>query len=205
MRAAVLFSVGHHLWHRWSRHQGWRLHGWHAQGQVWCRSCCWLLPGKQRNYAADFFIHEKIKSAIFLYSCDLYTVNPWHMKQDVRCNHIRHITETVFICPTTSFWNPSFLIGFSQAEAQTSEGCGIYGHGEEQCWSRWAWPSFHHILHFSNFPVVSVFTCLLSDCYVADELVVSRAGRRVRVGNTDAEGRMVMVDLLCEMKEKVLL
>ncbi|CAB1319920.1 unnamed protein product [Coregonus sp. 'balchen'] len=41
-----------------------------------------------------------------------------------------------------------------------------------------------------------------SDCYVADELVVSRAGRRVRVGNTDAEGRMVMVDLLCEMKEK---
>ncbi|XP_023694347.1 putative aminopeptidase W07G4.4 [Paramormyrops kingsleyae] len=43
-----------------------------------------------------------------------------------------------------------------------------------------------------------------SDCYVADELVVSRAGRRVRVGNTDAEGRMVMADLLCEMKEKAL-
>ncbi|XP_026851418.2 putative aminopeptidase W07G4.4 [Electrophorus electricus] len=41
-----------------------------------------------------------------------------------------------------------------------------------------------------------------SDCYVADELVVSRAGRRIRVGNTDAEGRMAMVDLLCEMKEK---
>ncbi|KAL3975599.1 lysosomal-associated transmembrane protein [Sarotherodon galilaeus] len=41
-----------------------------------------------------------------------------------------------------------------------------------------------------------------ADCYVADELVVSRAGRRVRVGNTDAEGRMVMVDLLCEMREK---
>ncbi|XP_062854766.1 putative aminopeptidase W07G4.4 [Trichomycterus rosablanca] len=43
-----------------------------------------------------------------------------------------------------------------------------------------------------------------SDCYVSDELIVSRAGRRVRVGNTDAEGRMVMVDLLCEMKEKAL-
>lgn len=40
---------------------------------------------------------------------------------------------------------------------------------------------------------------------MADELVVSRAGRRVRVGNTDAEGRMVMVDLLCEMKEKVII
>ncbi|TRY55483.1 hypothetical protein DNTS_027872 [Danionella cerebrum] len=43
-----------------------------------------------------------------------------------------------------------------------------------------------------------------SDCYVADELVVSRAGRRIRVGNTDAEGRMVMTDLLCEMKEQAL-
>ncbi len=43
----------------------------------------------------------------------------------------------------------------------------------------------------------------LADCYVADELMVSRAGRRIRVGNTDAEGRMVMVDLLCEMKEQV--
>ncbi|XP_065103472.1 putative aminopeptidase W07G4.4 [Paramisgurnus dabryanus] len=43
-----------------------------------------------------------------------------------------------------------------------------------------------------------------SDCYVADELVVSRAGRTIRVGNTDAEGRMVMVDLLCEMKEQAL-
>lgn len=62
---------------------------------------------------------------------------------------------------------------------------------------------FHHLCcmcsYFSNCMYVHAF----SDCYVADELVVSRAGRRVRVGNTDAEGRMVMVDLLCEMKEKV--
>ncbi|XP_032808306.1 putative aminopeptidase W07G4.4 isoform X2 [Petromyzon marinus] len=41
-----------------------------------------------------------------------------------------------------------------------------------------------------------------SDCYVADEIVTSRAGKRVRVGNTDAEGRMVMADLLCLLKEK---
>ncbi|KAF4525276.1 hypothetical protein B566_EDAN009359 [Ephemera danica] len=40
------------------------------------------------------------------------------------------------------------------------------------------------------------------NCYVADEVITSRKGARVRVGNTDAEGRMVMADLLCEMKEK---
>lgn len=43
-----------------------------------------------------------------------------------------------------------------------------------------------------------------SNGYVADEVIVSRAGVRVLVGNTDAEGRMVMTDLLAEHKEQVL-
>lgn len=33
--------------------------------------------------------------------------------------------------------------------------------------------------------------------YVADEMFTSRAGKRVRVGNTDAEGRMILADVLC--------
>ncbi len=55
-----------------------------------------------------------------------------------------------------------------------------------------------------------VFLCLeftsylfVQECYVSDEIITSRAGVRVRVGNTDAEGRMVMADVLCHMKEKV--
>ncbi len=42
------------------------------------------------------------------------------------------------------------------------------------------------------------------NCYVADEIITSRAGVRIRVGNTDAEGRMAMVDVLCHAKEKAL-
>ena len=42
------------------------------------------------------------------------------------------------------------------------------------------------------------------DGYVADELIVSRAGVRLRVGNTDAEGRMAMVDIVTYYKEKIL-
>ncbi|CAG9134514.1 unnamed protein product [Plutella xylostella] len=38
-----------------------------------------------------------------------------------------------------------------------------------------------------------------ADAYVADELITSRSGRTVRVGNTDAEGRMIMADLLFEV------
>ncbi|XP_071948572.1 putative aminopeptidase W07G4.4 [Antedon mediterranea] len=41
-----------------------------------------------------------------------------------------------------------------------------------------------------------------SECYVADEIITSRAQKRIRIGNTDAEGRMAMADCLCEMKEK---
>lgn len=43
-----------------------------------------------------------------------------------------------------------------------------------------------------------------SNGYVSDEIITSRAGVRIRVGNTDAEGRMAMVDVLCHMKEKAL-
>lgn len=43
-----------------------------------------------------------------------------------------------------------------------------------------------------------------SDCYVADEIITSAAGVRVRVGNTDAEGRMAMTDPLYHSKEQAL-
>ena len=41
------------------------------------------------------------------------------------------------------------------------------------------------------------------DCYVADEIITSAAGVRVRVGNTDAEGRMAMTDPLYHTKQQV--
>lgn len=42
---SLWFPAGHHLRHRRGRHQGRRLHGRHAQGQVWRCGRCWLLPG----------------------------------------------------------------------------------------------------------------------------------------------------------------
>merc|ERR1711892_629062 len=41
-----------------------------------------------------------------------------------------------------------------------------------------------------------------SEAYLSDEIITARSGKRVRVGNTDAEGRMAMVDLLCHVKER---
>src|SRR5262249_12012811 len=39
------------------------------------------------------------------------------------------------------------------------------------------------------------------ESYVSDEILRSRAGVRVRVGNTDAEGRLVLADLLARARE----
>lgn len=46
--------------------------------------------------------------------------------------------------------------------------------------------------------------CGSKEAYVADEIITARSGKRIRVGNTDAEGRMVMVDVLNEAKEAAL-
>ena len=43
-----------------------------------------------------------------------------------------------------------------------------------------------------------------AEAYVPDEIITSHAGIRVRVGNTDAEGRMVLADLLSHMREQAL-
>jgi leucyl aminopeptidase len=49
-----------------------------------------------------------------------------------------------------------------------------------------------------------VSTSCGSDSYVSDEVITSHAGARVSVGNTDAEGRMVLADCLSHCREKAL-
>ncbi len=41
-----------------------------------------------------------------------------------------------------------------------------------------------------------------ANAFVADEIITSHAGVRVRIGNTDAEGRLVMADLLSHSREQ---
>ncbi|MFI5297801.1 MAG: aminopeptidase, partial [Polyangiales bacterium] len=41
------------------------------------------------------------------------------------------------------------------------------------------------------------------DAFVSDEIIVSRGGVRVKIGNTDAEGRLVLADLAAAAKEIV--
>lgn len=40
-----------------------------------------------------------------------------------------------------------------------------------------------------------------ADAFVADEIITGHCGTRVRIGNTDAEGRLVLADLLSHLRE----
>jgi leucyl aminopeptidase len=42
------------------------------------------------------------------------------------------------------------------------------------------------------------------DAFVADEIIRSHGGARVRIGNTDAEGRLVLADLLSHLRARAL-
>ena len=68
--------------------------------------------------------------------------------------------------------------------------------------------SFINIFFSFKVKVVGAMCMVRNSCgsnaYVSDEIITSRAGVRLRVVNTDAEGRMAMVDVLAHMKEKAL-
>ena len=123
---------------------------------------------------------------------------------------ISRLEESWLACPVTSVelqlllesWPRStssslryliqHMIIRSQSRVAGCEGGVCHGHGEEQCWSgllccRWD----HHQQSRWHWPV----SCEWWQCF---------PGVRIRVGNTDAEGRMAMVDVLCHAKEKAL-
>ena len=42
-----------------------------------------------------------------------------------------------------------------------------------------------------------------SEAFVADEVITGHSGKRVLIGNTDAEGRLVLADVLSHLRERV--
>ncbi|XP_072391628.1 putative aminopeptidase W07G4.4 isoform X1 [Diabrotica undecimpunctata] len=62
-----------------------------------------------------------------------------------------------------------------------------------------------HLLQPKHLKVVAALSMVRnsigSNGYTTDEVITARSGARVRVINTDAEGRMIMADVLCKLKE----
>lgn len=52
--------------------------------------------------------------------------------------------------------------------------------------------------------IAAVRNSIGSEAFVSDEIITGHSGVRVRIGNTDAEGRLVMADLLSKLREEAL-
>jgi len=50
--------------------------------------------------------------------------------------------------------------------------------------------------------IAAVRNSVGADAYVADEIITGHSGKRVRIGNTDAEGRLAMIDSLSHFREQ---
>lgn len=52
--------------------------------------------------------------------------------------------------------------------------------------------------------IAAVRNSVGADAYVADEIITGHSGKRIRVGNTDAEGRLAMVDCLSHCRQQAI-
>lgn len=52
--------------------------------------------------------------------------------------------------------------------------------------------------------IAAVRNSIGAEAFVSDEIITGHSGVRVRIGNTDAEGRLVMADLLSRLREEAL-
>ena len=68
------------------------------------------------------------------------------------------------------------------------------------------WFKVVNLLQPSNIKVIAAIGVVRNSSgennYVSDEVITAKSGARVRVNNTDAEGRMVMADILYHAKER---
>ncbi|OAD55072.1 Putative aminopeptidase W07G4.4 [Eufriesea mexicana] len=89
-------------------------------------------------------------------------------------------------------------------------GGSMLGMSRDKCGAA-ACAGFMQVVNLLQPPTVKVVAALCvvrnsvgENSYVADEIVTAKSGVRVRIGNTDAEGRLAMVDALCHIKEMAL-
>lgn len=78
-------------------------------------------------------------------------------------------------------------------------------------WILWILCSLTQVVNLLQPPTVKAVAALCmvrnsvgENSYVSDEVITAKSGTRVRIGNTDAEGRLVMADALCHIKEMAL-
>ncbi|XP_033209071.1 putative aminopeptidase W07G4.4 isoform X1 [Belonocnema kinseyi] len=101
-------------------------------------------------------------------------------------------------------------VTYDTGGADIKYGGKMAGMSRDKCGAAAA-AGFMQVVNLLQPPTIKVVAALCvvrnsvgENCYVSDEVITAKSGVRVRIGNTDAEGRMAMADALFHIKEMAL-
>ncbi|KAB0794315.1 hypothetical protein PPYR_11154 [Photinus pyralis] len=173
-----------------------------------------MAPIKIQEYVEGLFSKTSIKITVVSDREVLAKEYPLFEAVD-RCASVveRHRGRIVFLeyTPPKEATKTLMLVGkgvtYDTGGADVKVSGAMVGMSRDKCGAA-AVAGFMHIVDQIKPPQTKVIAalCLVrnsigSNCYVPDELIMSRSKVAVRMTNTDAEGRVAMADALCKMKE----
>ncbi|XP_044734564.1 putative aminopeptidase W07G4.4 [Chrysoperla carnea] len=176
-----------------------------------------MAPPKVQEYVENEFNSSNISIDVVSDSKELKAKFPLFQAVNRCAEHVeRHKGRIIFLT-----YNPSndgdipkknyYLVGkgvtYDTGGVDIKAGGVMQGMSRDKCGAA-AVAGFMKVVSLlapRNVKIVGIM-CMVrnsvgSDAYVSDEIITARSGARVRIGNTDAEGRMAMADSLCYVKE----
>jgi len=173
-----------------------------------------MAPLKVAKYVSDLFENSNIKVKISDDRNEFVTDYPLFAAVD-RCSMERHAGRIIYLEYTGENVNTTYMlvgkgVTYDTGGADIKAGGVMAGMHRDKCGAATIAGIFGTLSYLQPKGVKVVGRLAMvrnsvgSDAYVADEIITSAAGCRVRVGNTDAEGRMAMTDCLYHSKQQAL-
>lgn len=173
-----------------------------------------MAPPKVAEYITNLFSGTDVSVSVVKDAKQFKKEYPLFEAVNRAASHIeRHQGRIIFLeyKPKGEIKKTLFLVGkgvtYDTGGADVKAGGVMAGMSRDKCGAA-AVAGFFQVLNLLKPSHIRVFGGLSmvrnsigSNGYVADELITARSGKLVRVGNTDAEGRMAMADVLCKFKE----
>ncbi|XP_020284550.1 putative aminopeptidase W07G4.4 [Pseudomyrmex gracilis] len=177
-----------------------------------------MAPPRVEEYLAQLFCGSNITMQVVSDQDTLLREYPLFASVNRAASVIsRHAGRIIFLTyepPTSCILETIMLVG--KGVTYDTGGVDIKcqgvmaGMSRDKCGAA-ACAGFMQVVNLLQPPTIKVVVALCvvrnsvgENSYVSDEVITAKSGARVRVGNTDAEGRMAMADALYHIKEMAL-
>ncbi|KYM94413.1 Putative aminopeptidase W07G4.4 [Cyphomyrmex costatus] len=176
-----------------------------------------MAPSRVEEYLAELFCGSNVTMQVISDQDTLLQEYPLFACVNRAASVIpRHAGRIIFLTyePPTCVLETILIVGkgvtYDTGGADIKCQGIMAGMSRDKCGAA-ACAGFMQVVNLLQPPTVKVVVALCvvrnsigENSYVADEVITAKSGARVRVGNTDAEGRMAMADALYYLKEMAL-